>query len=651
MRRKFINKALNRFLVLLVILLSLVNVIISQDDEAIEIATPNLISEGIPKVPKSLIVDLYNSLKRRQSSFITFKTDGSILAYNENYNPFILTPGGEQKNYQIDLNVPEDIELQPNSEAAFIYTADNGGDENKQLFIYDFETKKKSQLTDNPTIKTVSSYTWSKNGDLIYFTNADRKNRTTDIYSINPKTQELLKLANIKGDNNYISDVNKDFVAFYNYVSNNHTEYFLLNLADKNITQITKEAAFFKQARFVDSTNSLYFLSDKEGKFFNLYSLNLKTKAVRKINQTELNISSYKISPDQKQLAFKINDAGAEFIKIFQLEENKTIKELANPATPPGVIERFGWKNNEEIGFTFESLKNPPEIKVFNLKTKELKIVSKGLGNSSIIQNLEDTQILKWKSFDNREISGLISKPKNIPAGVKLPVIIDIHGGPKLQYQPYYSVFKTYATAKLKAVTIYPNIRGSSGFGREFESLDNLEKREDALKDVEALLDWIKTQSDLDPSKIVLKGESYGGFVALATGLRNQNKIKGVIAEKPVISLKNTADYSPQSIKEMLSFEYGLSSNQVLMEKIEQLSPLFKDNLSKWKIPVFLSIGQNDVRVPIADVENLKNQLKAKGIAVWFLKAKNEGHFWSEFENNVFLNVAEIDFLKVQGGF
>lgn len=641
-------RVLNLLFPILIVLLPFQNNFAQED---FEIDTPNLKVEGIPPIPKSLIVDFYNSVKRKQSSFISFKTDGSVLGYNDAYNPFILTVAGESKDFQIDLNAPEDILIQPVAETSFIFTADAGGDENKQLYLYDFETKKKVQLTNNPSIKNVTSYLWSKQGDTIYFISADKNNRTSEIYSIKPGNGELTKLISLKNDVNYLSDSNNDYIVFYNYISNNQTEYFLFNVKTKKVDQITSETAFFKQAKFSDTTNNLYFLSDKEGKFYNLYIHNLATKVTKKVNSQELNITSFKLSPDESKVAFKINDAGAEFIRIFQFEKDQNIKELPNPDSAPGVIERFGWKNNDELGFTFESLKNPPEIKLYNIKSGELKTIAKGLGNSSIVQNLDDTRILKWKSFDSREISALISKPKKVVEGEKLPVIIDIHGGPKLQYQPYYSVFKSYPTAKLNAVTIFPQIRGSSGFGREFENLDNLEKREDAVKDIETLINWIKSQPDLDSQRIVLKGESYGGFVALAVALRNPSQIKAVIAEKPAISLKNTADYSPQSIKEMLFFEYGPTNDKVLMEKLEKLSPLSEGNLNNWKVPVFLSIGQNDVRVPVADVENLKNQLKAKGVPVWFMKAKNEGHFWQDFENNVFLNVAEIDFLKVQGGF
>lgn len=426
---------------LIVIILLLIQNNFAQNDFQIE--TPNLIVEGIPPIPKLLLLDLYDSVKRKQSSFISFKRDGSILGYNDAYNPFILTASGVNNDFQVDLNAPEDILLQPRNEEYFIFTADAGGNENKQLYLYDFEAKKKTQLTNDPAIKNVTSYLWSKQGDKIYFISSDKSSKTSLIYTLKPESNELTILTTLKSDVSYLSDSNGEFILFYNYISNNQTEYFLYNLKTKKIDQITKENAFFKDAKFSDKANSLYFLSDKEGKFFNLYNYNLSTGATKKVNTQELNISSFKISPDELSVAFKVNDAGAEFIRIFQLEKSQTVMEISKPDSAPGVIERYGWKNNDELGFTLESLKNPPEIKLYNIRSSELKTIAKGSGDSSILQNLNETKILKWKSFDNREISGLISKPNLVNQGEKLPVIIDIHGGPKLQYQPYYSVFDT----------------------------------------------------------------------------------------------------------------------------------------------------------------------------------------------------------------
>lgn len=633
-------------IILIVITFLCVFGVFAQNDD-IKVETPNLSSEGIPNLSRSLVVELVDAFKRKASSFVTFKKDGSVVGYSDDYSPFILSPSGKREDFKIYLKAPEDLLLNPGSGDTFLFTSDSDGNENEQLYEYNFATRTRTQLTNERVITNVSSVIWSGTGDVIYLINSDAKLNSDQIYKLDPTTKELTKLIELKGATHYLSDSNAGKVVYYNYLSNTHTDYYLLDLNTLKTEQLTNESASFRQARFSQVNNGIYWLSDKEGKFNNLYYFDLKTKKEKKVNHPELNINSFELSPDEKSIAFKINESGAEMLRLFQLAAHQITKELPKPEINAGVIERYGWKSNDELGFTFESHKIPPEIKTYNLSNSKLTTFVKGEANQNLIDNLDDPQVIKWKSFDNREISGLMQKPKNA-AKQKMPVIIYIHGGPKLQYQPYFSVYKTFPTAHLNAVTIMPNVRGSSGFGREFELADNGDKREDALKDLDALLDWIKTQPDLDAKRIVLKGDSFGAFMALATALRNPDQIKAIIAESPVISLLNTFKYSSNNIQDALVSEYG---SDAVMQRLEKLSPISQDNLGKWKTPVFLSIGQNDTRVPLSDVQLFKDKLKAAGVPVWFLKAKNEGHFWSTYDNKIFLNLSEILFLKQQGGF
>lgn len=611
----------------------------------VKVETPNLKSEGIPNLPRKLVLDLVESFKREAASFVTYKPNGELVGYNYEYSPFVISPEGKRTDFNISLRFPEDILINPKNGSSFLFSKDPKDDEKEQIFEFSFSEQKTVQLTTSPEINNASSFIWAKSGDFIYLINADEKTNQDTFYKLNPKTKDLTKLISLKGNSHYLSDSNEEYLIYYDFVSNTHSVYFLYDLKSGQTKQITKSNAFFRQARFNSLNTGLYYLSDKEGNFNNLFYFDLKTGKERKVNNQILNITAYKISPDEKSVLFKTNENGAEQIRIFHLVENKTTKELPKPNLQPGVIERFGWKNNEEVGFTLESHLFPPKIESWNLKNEELKTIQVGKASPNLVNNLGESSVIRWKSFDNKEISGIIQKPKQVAE--KLPVIIYIHGGPKLQYQPYYNVFRTFPVSYLNAASVFTNIRGSSGFGREFANLDNGEKRIDSIKDLEALITWIEKQPELDSSKIVVKGDSFGCFLALALAIRNPLKIKGVIAESPVISVKNAFYYSSKSVQDSLKDEYG--SDQI-MSSLESLSALNEKNLEILKkIPIFLSVGQKDVRVPVADVENLKNKLMAKGIKVWFLKALNEGHYWGDYDNRIFLNLSEIMFLKELG--
>lgn len=618
-----------------------------------EIVTPpqTLTVNGIPTLPKLFESEFKKSIDWKTSNFLGWQSiNGSVIGYSEYYKPFFIkSPLGERQDINVFLPEPTGLALQPIIEKSFLYTKDNEGDENTQIFKYDLETKQSTQLTQFPEIAFVNSYLWSESGDSIYFLNQKKKENLAEIYSLNPQTKEQKKLATLKGDTHFLVDVNADFLLFSHYLSNNHTVYYLLDLKTSQVTQLTRDVAYFKEGSFSQDKRGIWWLSDAGSNFPNLYYYDLAKKTATKVNKSEVNISDFAFSPDEKLLALKVNESGADNIHIFEVGGTELKKEINRPQLEPGIIENISWKNNEELGFGYESVKIPSEIRSFNVKTGAVQIWGKGEVNKEIADGLQDTRLIKWKSFDNREISGFLLAPKQSGSGKKLPVLIDIHGGPKSQYQPYFNSYRIYSVAKLQTAVIFPNIRGSSGFGKEFENLDNKEKRADALKDLQALLDWIKTQPELDANRVIVKGTSYGGFMALALGLKEQNRLKGVIAEVPPVSIKNYIDKSVKSLQDIYAFEYGQTSDGRLMEQTETLSLLTKNNLDNWKIPVLLTAGQNDVRVPLEDIEKLKDLLKSKNIPVWYLKAKNEGHFWSDYDNNVYLELSKIAFFIKYG--
>lgn len=601
--------------------------------------------EGVPSLPQILGDDFKSSSRRKSSTFIGWTKDKGILGYSNYYEPFFLTsPLNKRVDIELALQEPDKLALQPSTENNFLYTEDNNGDENAQIFRYDLQTRLSSQLTSLPEIEFVNSYIWSVDGSLIYFVNQKKKANTAEIYEINPLTKEKRRLIILKSDTHFLVDVSSEYLLFSQYISNGHTIYFTLNLKTLQITELTKESAYYKEAKFTNDSRGIWWLSDAASNFFNLYYYDLGQKKITKVNKPEINITDFAFSPSEKLLALKVNDSGADSIHIYEVSENQISRELNQPKIEPGVIEKLEWRDDRELAFGFESLKTPSEIRSYNVTNSVIQTWAQGEVTKNIVDQIQDTRLIKWKSFDNREISGFLIAPKQKDLNKKFPIIIDIHGGPKDQYQPYFNSYRIYSVARLQSAIIFPNIRGSSGFGKEFENLDNKEKREDALKDLQALLDWIKTQPDLDANRVIVKGTSYGAFMALALGIKEQNRLKGVIAEVPPVSIKNYINKSVKSLQDIYAFEYGLTTDEELMAKTESLSLLNKPNLDKWKLPVLLTAGQNDVRVPLEDIEKLKNELKARGVPIWYLKAANEGHFWSEYDNNVYLELSKIAF-------
>jgi dipeptidyl aminopeptidase/acylaminoacyl peptidase len=261
--------------------------------------------------------------------------------------------------------------------------------------------------------------------------------------------------------------------------------------------------------------------------------------------------------------------------------------------------------------------------------------------------NFIEPELISYPTFD--EVDGA---PRKIPAFVyrpqgseqPVPVIISIHGGPESQYRPRFSSTYQLWLNKLGAAVIAPNVRGSSGYGREYVSLDNGFKREDSVKDIGALLDWIATQPDLDEERVFVFGGSYGGYMVLASAVHYSDRLLGAVdivgISNFVTFLKNTKDYR----RDLRRVEYGDERDPEMYEHLQNISP--NNNVDKISIPLFVIQGQNDPRVPVSEAEQIVKALREKGSEVWYMNALNEGHGYRKKENRDIYQQAVVMFFK-----
>ncbi len=352
-------------------------------------------------------------------------------------------------------------------------------------------------------------------------------------------------------------------------------------------------------------------------------SMNLKSKKVSQLRFPEnlLSINDVKVSGDGKRLLITGSRDGIDFLRLFQLKGNKIAQEYPPFLPNAYVVWHTRWMSHNEIVYTIENIGKPASIQSFNIDTKQFTDWTKEKLPPVLENKVSAPEVIRWKSFDQREISGYMIRPKS--SATKSPVLIDIHGGPQILDRPLFNSQDIRLASNLGLTIMHTNIRGSSGFGKEFMDADNKEKRADAVKDMRALLDWIGKRPDLDADKVFLRGGSYGGFIALSTALHEPERIRGVIAEYPLVSIRGMLGQS--WVDEFAKNEYGDPMDEKLMASLDQLSPL--NNADKWNnVPLLLTRGKLDSRNPEKDVLDLRNQLKARGSDVWFIYSTNDGH-------------------------
>ncbi|MFN9745361.1 MAG: alpha/beta hydrolase family protein [Betaproteobacteria bacterium] len=250
---------------------------------------------------------------------------------------------------------------------------------------------------------------------------------------------------------------------------------------------------------------------------------------------------------------------------------------------------------------------------------------------------------MRWPSFDGRTISGLITRPPANFSG-RRPVIVNIHGGPESQAQVGFLGRWQYFVQELGVAFIQPNVRGSSGFGKTFLSLDNGRLREDSVKDIGALLDWIARQPDLDPNRVLVMGGSYGGYMTLATAVHYSDRIAGAVDIVCISNFVTFLETTESYRRDLRRVEYGDERDPAMRQFLIGISPL--THAQRITKPLFVVQGRNDPRVPWTEAEQIVARVRSNGTPVWYLRAENEGHGFVRRENADYQFFATLMFAR-----
>jgi dipeptidyl aminopeptidase/acylaminoacyl peptidase len=265
-------------------------------------------------------------------------------------------------------------------------------------------------------------------------------------------------------------------------------------------------------------------------------------------------VDEFQLAPDGKTLAVVTNEDGLSRLYLIATDtfEKKPISSL-----PVGIVSDLKWHSNSaDLAFNFKSPRTPNDVYSLNITTEKIDRWAKGAVFGVEAETLPQPELIKWKSFDGRNISGFLYRPPATFTG-KRPVIIDIHGGPVDQYRPVFGYDDNYFINELGVVRIHPNVRGSTGYGKTFLNLDEGVKREDAVKDIGALLDWVKMQPDLDAERVLVYGGSYGGYLALAAAVNYGDRIRGAISDSGMTNLASFIERTEGWRRDVQRPEFG----------------------------------------------------------------------------------------------
>ncbi len=553
---------------------------------------------------------------------------------------------------------------EPKEGRYIVFSRASGGNEVTQLFRQGFDGSAAVQLT--PSDERHAMNGWRKpQGEIVYSSvpidrtaqGGTRAKIMTSFWAVNPEAkdpaQERRKLVELEGGGWFGGSISEDGkrMALTRYISANESQLWVMDLEGDNAgkpAQLlpkpgSEEAKAVYFGSFTRDGLSMLVATDRFGEFREFTVLDLKTQALRRISShIPWDIGGGSMSADGKTLVLQANVEGRDemrFIDTASWKEIPAPKGLAAGSVGGTVYH----PKLPLMAYSVSSPKGPSQVYVLDAQGKSQQWTQAAVPAGIDTQAFSDTEIVRWKSFDGLQISGLMNRPPAKFKG-KRPVLISIHGGPEGQATVGFLSRWQYYIQELGITLIQPNVRGSSGFGKTFLALDNGYKREDSVKDIGALLDWIKTQPELDADRIMVTGGSYGGYMSLAVATHYSERIAGAIdivgISHFVTFLNNTESYR----RDLRRVEYGDERIPEMKEFLDRISPL--TNASKIKKPLFVIQGKNDPRVPYTEAEQIVAKVRDVGTPVWYLRAENEGHGFARKENSDYMNWAIVKFME-----
>lgn len=622
---------------------------VAQDAELIP--GDNLVVEGLPPIPASIVSAIGRYTEARSASFSDWHPQRREMLIGTRFGNtaqvhHVRMPGGARTQLTFFAEPAGGASFDPKQGAYLVFSKDIGGNEFSQLFRLDEQTAAITLLTDGGRSQN-GGETWNRARTRFVYGSTRRNGADRDLWTMDPadpKSDEML--IELSGGGWGASDWSPDDskICLVEALSVTKSNLWLLDVRSKTKTLLTdgKSEVFYGGAEFSADGKSLYLTTDKDNEFRRLANMDLSNGNLTYLtSDIPWDVDGFDLSPDGQSLVFTTNEAGIS--KVYAMETANS-KYRAIEGFPIGVIGGAQFhENNRDVGVTVATARSTADVYSFDFQTGKIDRWTESELGGLVPSELSEPELIRWPSFDRLEITGFIYRPSERFTG-KRPVIINIHGGPEGQSRPTFLGRNNFFINELGIAVIFPNVRGSTGFGKSFVALDNGLKREDSVKDIGALLAWIKTQPDLDADRVMVTGGSYGGYMTLAVATNFNEQIRcslDVVGISHFATfLKNTEAYR----RDLRRVEYGDERNPEMAQFFEQIAPL--NNASKITKPLFVVQGGNDPRVPLTEAEQMVAKVRQNGSPVWYLMAKDEGHGFRKKNNADFQFFATVMFVK-----
>lgn len=605
-----------------------------------------LTAEEMPPVPLAMAESARPYLESRGAGFAGWDPNARAVLVSTRFANVsqlhrVAQPMGARTQISFEAE-PVSGTYAPTKGDVIVVSKDRGGDEYYQL--HSLKNGRLTLLTDGKSRNERGA--WSEDGALLGFSSTRRNGVDSDLYVMDPRDPASARMVlESQGGGwaiiGFAPDNATAYIADYNSVQD--VDLYRLDLAAGAMIAIgdPKAATAYSGMR-IGPDGTLWVTADQGSDFQRLGRLNPVSGKFTPVSKEAWDVDGFDISPDGKTIAYEVNEAGSDRLRLLDVGTGKVTKVDALPAGQIGGLSFAPWG---EIGFSFSSATSAADIWSMDPASLQLtRWTQSETGGLETGLNVEP-RIVTTKSFDKLEVSGLLYMPDPAKFPGKRPLIVSVHGGPEGQSTAGFMGRNNFYLNELGIGIFYPNVRGSTGYGKTFVSLDNGPfKREDSVKDMAALIDAVQADPSVNPDKVGLSGGSYGGYMCYAAAVQLKDKLTAtqctVAISNFVSFLENTNPYR----QDLRRVEYGDERIPAQRAKLAEISPLTRVNeITK---PMFVVTGANDPRVPKSEADQMVAAIRAKGGEAWHLVAADEGHGFAKKANSDYAFLAQLVFWK-----
>jgi dipeptidyl aminopeptidase/acylaminoacyl peptidase len=612
-----------------------------------------LVLDGTPEIPEALAERMRQFQNTRSATVLSIGDDGERILVSTRFADVaqlheLRVPMGARRQLTFTDEPLRQASLVPGDDDAVIYSSDIGGSEDHQLYRLDRGRGVSTLLTDGTSKH--SAFVISGDGQKLAYNGNGRNGADMDVYVSDGRDPDSARRVFEREGYYYPLDFSRDGEKLLvgEYVSINDSRLWVVDLASGDARKVTPETpvAAHLEGVFGAASDTLYVTTDREGEFRRLYEVDVSsdTPTWRVLtSDIDWNVERIAISHDRRTLALSTNEDGYSVLRLLDTRSRR-LSPVRN--APRGYVRSLTFAPNAPIlGFTMQSATDTGDAYTYDVRRRRVvRWTESEVGGLDPSRFVEPT-LVRYPTFDERQIPAFYYRPEG---DGPFPVVIYIHGGPESQARPWFSPLTQYLVSEAKIAVIAPNVRGSDGYGKSYLLLDNGARREDSVRDIGALLDWVDAREELDGERTAVFGGSYGGYMVLASmvhyGDRLRAGVDNVGISNFVTFLENTREYR----RDLRRAEYGDERDPEMRAHLTRISPL--NNVDRMNCALFVAHGANDPRVPASEAEQIVEAVRRNGHDVWYMLANNEGHGFQKKENrDVYLQLTVMFLMQHLG--